>query len=413
MKTALRPSPWMAGIDVGRSKVAVVIGRVRHDQLEIIGHSTHRFRLTDRAHRVNVDIDENGRAMSAALIEAARMGGVPVPRRGFVATCAAGPRSIPQVGRAIVRGEVVETADVMRALEDAQAADDGVATAHVMPTAYVLDGERRVADPLGCPAHRLEAHVQRLAVSKARLRALEQVAKQCDLRVDGVGVDVLAASEATLLPSEREEGVVLIDVGHASTDIAVWLRGRLVHTAHLATAGSEVSRDIRQALGVKHAMAERLAREFGVALTDVVDAWETIPLPQRSGEPYKRRVLGTICEPRIREILKSVRDELVRAGYGDMVRGAVLTGGTSMLAGTLDLAEGMLGVQARYGKPRRVTGLIDSVCHPKYATAVGALGLGVGRGRRGASTSGMYPVVRMTRWQMMSRQLTEVVNRLF
>jgi cell division protein FtsA len=413
MMSGGRQGSWVAGIDIGRSKVAVVIGRMAHDRLEVIGNGCQRFRATDRGQRTMIDLAETERALSAALIEAARMGDVAVPRRAFVATSAHGPASLARVGRATVRGEVVESRDVVRALEDAQANQDDAATAHIMPTGYILDGERRVSDPLGKRAHRIEAHVQRLTISKQRMRAIEQVAKSCDIALEGIAVDVLAASEATLLPSEKEEGVVLIDFGHCTTDVAVWKRGVLLHTMHLPAAGAELNLSIREALGVKYPMAERLCREYGVALTDVVDRWETIPLPQRNGKPYERRVLGTICEPRIREIFAEVRRQLKNHGLSDGLQKAVLTGGTSMLVGMAQVCTETLGMETRHGKPRRLVGRVDSASHPSFATAIGALLLSAGRHRAGADTSGLYPIVRESAWQQWSRRVGAAFDRLF
>jgi cell division protein FtsA len=222
---------------------------------------------------------------------------------------------------------------------------------------------------------------------------LRRAVERAGHRVADMVLEPLASSLAVLTEEERELGCVLIELGGGSTNIAIFKDGKIRHYGSLGFAGSYVTSDIVQGLGVTQADAERLKERYGVAYTPLVNTEETIELPGTPGQGprrAKRELLAHIIHQRIDEILGLVQQDLESVGYaGRLPAGAVLTGGGAHLAGITELAREVLAMPVRLGVPDRgVSGLVDSVGAPRYAVAVG-LALGAARHRlAGAGTDG-------------------------
>jgi cell division protein FtsA len=187
----------------------------------------------------------------------------------------------------------------------------------------------------------------------------------------------LASSEAVLSPEERELGVAMIDLGGGTTDLAIFSERSIRHTAVLPIGGQHLSTDIAFGLRTPQAEAEKIKIRHGVALASLAREGETIDVPcvgDRPPRPVARKQLAEIIEPRVEEMFDLVRREIARAGYeGVLAAGAVVTGGTSLLAGLPDLAERVLDLPVRRGTPSGVGGLRDIVSNPMYATGVGLI----------------------------------------
>jgi cell division protein FtsA len=205
--------------------------------------------------------------------------------------------------------------------------------------------------------------------------------------VDDIVLEPLASSHAVLHNDEKEVGVVLVDIGGGTTDIAIFEDKTIRHTAVVAVAGNRVTDDLRKGLGILHDQAERLKRQFGVALGDMVTDDPEITIPGIGGRPEKairQSTLAQIIQPRLEEILEIVAIEVKRSGYGrHLSAGVVLTGGGALIPGTAELAADILGLEARIGRPMGLAGgLVEEVSDPKFATAVGLVlhGLRTGTG---------------------------------
>jgi cell division protein FtsA len=203
------------------------------------------------------------------------------------------------------------------------------------------------------------------------------------LTVHDVVLEPLASAAAVLEPDEKELGVVVIDIGGGTTDLALFRDGAVWHTAILPLGGDHITNDVAVGLRTPLAEAEDLKKRYGCALTALVPAEETVDVPSVGGRKPRqlsRQVLSEIIQPRVEEIFTLVARELARAGFQDAATaGVVVTGGTSIMEGVPELAEQVFDLPVRRGMPGRVrergeptvTGLVDVVRSPIYATAVG------------------------------------------
>ncbi len=262
---------------------------------------------------------------------------------------------------------------------------------HVLPQEFIVDGQDGVADPIGMSGVRLEANVHIITGLVSAAKNVYRCIEKAGYAVDDIVLEPLASSHAVLHDDEKEVGVVLVDIGGGTTDIAIFEDKTIRHTAVVAVAGNKVTDDLRKGLGILHDQAERLKRQFGVALVDMVTEDKEIQIPGIGGRPDKsigQSTLAQIIQPRMEEILEIVSIEIKRSGYGrHLSAGVVLTGGGALIPGTAELAAEILGLEARIGRPLGLDGgLVEEVDDPKYATGVGLVlhGLRTGAGH-GAS----------------------------
>ena len=242
---------------------------------------------------------------------------------------------------------------------------------HVVPRGYVLDGSEGVNNPVGLAARKvtLRAHVVSGAVSSIQnlLRAVED----CGVGVSKVVLEPIASAEACLLEADREAGVVLIDIGGGTSDIATFYRGALTHTAVIPIGGESFTSDVAYGLKVPQHVAEELKLRYGTTLASTVDSVAAVKLGDRH---YNASFISQILEYRARELFDYVRDSLDALRMRDLAPGGVvLTGGGSLLDGMTELAEETLGMRARTAIPRRVKGEVKPLQKPQYATSVGLL----------------------------------------
>jgi cell division protein FtsA len=242
---------------------------------------------------------------------------------------------------------------------------------HVIPRGYVLDGSEGVKNPVGLAARKvtMRAHVVSGAVSS--IQNLLYAVEDCGVTVSRVVLEPLASAEACLLDSDRESGVVLIDIGGGTTDIAVFLRGALTHTAVIPIGGENFSSDVAYGLKIPQHKAEKLKLRYGTVLSGAVDPVAAVKIDDRY---YNANFMSQILEYRAREVFEYVGESLDGARVRNLIPGGtILTGGGSLLEGMTELAEDILGVRARTATPRRVRGEIKPVQKPQYATSVGLL----------------------------------------
>jgi cell division protein FtsA len=202
--------------------------------------------------------------------------------------------------------------------------------------------------------------------------------------VSRAGLDVvdiilqpLASSAAVLSPEERELGVVMVDIGGGTTDVAIWVEGCIRHSAVIPMGGHHLTSDLAIGLRTAPEDAEKIKLQYGVASSQLLNDDENIEVPSVGGRPPRvmpRNVVAQILSPRVEEMFEMVRREIRRAGYdGMLVAGGVLTGGTSLLPGMAEVAEQVLNLSVRLGRPLGVGGLRDIVQNPMYSTAVGLI----------------------------------------
>ena len=361
------------GIDVGTTKIVAIAGRVidgRRGWAEVVSvgeapsHGLRRGMVVDR---------EAATEAVAEAIEAC--GGV--IRGGPVSVGIAGGHissyntEVTRLNRS--RDRMVTDRLVRRLEEEVRQAETGEeeSVIHVVPRSFVLDGTEGVKQPVGLAARKatMRAHVVSGAVST--IQNLLGVVEDCGVRVSRVILEPLASSEACLLEEDRNSGVVLIDIGGGTTDIAAFIRGSLTHTAVVPLGGQSFSADVAYGLKIPFEAADQLKLKYGTVISREIDDVAAVKLGDKH---YNARFLSQILEYRAREVFEYARDSLDEAGVRDLLLGgAVLTGGGSLLEGMDELAEKILGMRTRIAIPRRVRGDSEPVRKPQYSTAIGLL----------------------------------------
>jgi len=381
----------VVGVDIGTTKIcAVVASADDFGRIHVRGVGVAESEGLNRG--VVVNIDKTVDAVKRAISEAEHAAGIET-QSVVVGIAGDHIQSFQSRGVITVAGGEIDKGDVTRLLEDtkhvAMPADREIL--HVLPQEFIVDGQDGVADPIGMSGVRLEANVHIITGLVSAAKNVYRCIEKAGYAVDDIVLEPLASSHAVLHDDEKEVGVVLVDIGGGTTDIAIFEDKTIRHTAVVAVAGNKVTDDLRKGLGILHDQAERLKREFGVALVDMVEEDREIQIPGIGGRPDKsigQSTLAQIIQPRLEEILEFVAIEIKRSGYGrHLSAGVVLTGGGALVPGTADLAAEILGLEARVGRPLGLAGgLVEEVDDPKYATGVGLVlhGLRTGAGR-GAS----------------------------
>lgn len=368
----------VVGVDIGTTKVCAVVAA--SDELHRINVLGVGMAESDGINRgVVVNIDKTVAAVREAVGEAERAAGV-TARSVYVGIAGDHVQSFQSRGVITVSGrdgEITER-DVERLLEDtrhvAMPADRKIL--HVIPQEFIVDGQDGVLDPVGMSGVRLEANVHIITGLVSAAKNIYRCIEKAGYEVADIVLEPLASSYAVLHEDEKEVGVALVDVGGGTTDIAVFEDHTIRHTAVVAVAGNKVTDDLRKGLGILHDQAERLKQQFGLALADLVEEEQEIRIPGIGGRPEKtigRSTLAQIIQPRMEEVLEIVGIEIKRSGYArHLSAGVVLTGGGSLIPGTAELAQEVLGLEARLGVPLGLAGgMVAEVADPKFATAVG------------------------------------------
>jgi len=372
-----------AAIDVGTTKVCTVVGEVLEEQpLRILGvgiaaaNGLNRGmveNLRDASESIRMSVEQAERS-SGTRILSAHVG-------------LAGPHISSQNNRGIVaipdRAVPISQDDVNRVLDGARIVSipTNREIMHAIPRYYIVDGQDHVTDPVGMYGQRLDAETHIVSGLTTVLQNATKCVESAGVQVETLIVSSLASAEAVLDAEERRQGVVMVDIGGGTTDIVVFTDGSVCHTAVLPVGGNHITRDLVIGLRCPYQSAEDAKALYGHAIPSAIDPEETVELDVFGAEGRKsvsrRRIaviaqarIEEICEMAIREVRRSVHDDILSAGL-------VLTGGTANLAGIAEAAEQVTGLPARVGAPHGIQGLIDSLSDPAYASSVGVLQMAV------------------------------------
>ena len=364
-----------AGLDIGTTKISVVIAKKNEDaSVDILGLGSAPS--TGLRKGVVVNIDATVESIKEAIHNAERMSGVQV--KNVCAGIAGGHiKSFNQRGTIAVKGGEVTQKDVERVIESASASNIQVGNEvlDVIPQQFILDGQSEIKNPVGMNGVRLEVDVHIITGAVTSAQNILKCCTKAGLGVDDIVLEQLASSEAVLSDDEKEIGVCLIDGGGGTTDMAVFRRGAVFHTAVLQIGGRNFTKDLAIGLNTPENEAERLKIENGCVWMPYVDAEETVEVPTVGGRSPRRiskPVLTQILQARAEEIFEMYRGELQSKGLLDMLgAGIVITGGISNHEGIENLANEVLDIPVRVGTPLNIGGLSDVVSDPKYATGVG------------------------------------------
>lgn len=246
---------------------------------------------------------------------------------------------------------------------------------HILPRSYTVDGQAGVRDPLGMHGFRLEVEAHVVMGSSTAIQNLKKCVQGAGLEVSELVLTGLAAGEAVLSETEREMGVVLVDIGEGTTDIAIFIEGTVWHTKSLSIGGEYVTNDIAIGLRLPPEVAERVKLRQGHALAAQVaedERFTISPYGESTPVVVPRWKLAEIVQARCEELLENVQQEIKRSGYdGLLPAGLVLCGGTARLPGIRELARDLFELPVQTGAPRNLSGLTDQVDNPGAAVAVG------------------------------------------
>ena len=367
----------IAGLDVGTTKSCCVIAEWSPaGNLDIIGVGMSPCRGLRKG--VVVNIDSTVESIKQAVSEAEATAGVEIASV-LVGIAGGHIRGVNSRGAIAVSGKHREVAqhDIDRALDAARAINlpQDREVIHLLPQTYVVDEQDGVREPLGMSGVRLEVEVHLVTGATTSVRNVIRSVNRAGLQVQDVVLEALASAEAVIGEEEKELGVLIIDLGGGTTDVALFRDGAVWYTGVLPLGGDHISNDIAVGLRTPPSDAEELKKRHGCALTALVREDETVDGPSvggRKARQLSRHILSEIIQPRVEEIFTLVARDLGRAGLEDVAAaGVVLTGGTSILPGVPELAEQIFDVPVRRGVQSGLTGLVDAVQSPIYATGVG------------------------------------------
>lgn len=367
----------LVGLDIGTSKIACVVAESSPDgRVDVIGIGTHPSRGLRKG--VVVNIESTVESIRLAVEEAELMSGVDI-QSVFVGIAGSHIRGYNSHGVVASKGSEVMREDVERVIDAAKAmnipADQKIL--HILPQEYIIDNQDGIREPIGMSGVRLEAKVHIVTGAVSSAQNIVKCCNRCDLDVSDMVLEQIASSEAVLMQDEKDIGVVLVDMGGGTTDIAIFLNGAIRHTAVIPIGGDHLTNDLVIGLRTSAREADQLKRKYGACLTSLVSPEDQIEIPSvggRAPRPMPRQVMAQILEPRVEEIFEMIKNELQRSGYQELVAaGIVLTGGSSLLDGMIELAEDIFDMPVRMGRPQGIGGLADVVSSPIYATGVGLI----------------------------------------
>lgn len=372
-------SPIITALDLGSSLIKVVMGRLNGDhEIEIIGTGVYPSAGIKNGSIIN--IETTTKSITEAIGDAELMAGQEI---SSVVVNVSGKTVSGFNERGIIavtnRERIVTESDVMRVVEAAQAvhvpSDQQVI--HVLTKEFKVDDQVNIKDPIGMTGVRLESEVHIVTCGNTAINNIDRCTEQAGLVTIDKILSSLASSEAVLTTGEKDLGTVVVDIGAGIADIVIYVDGGIAFSSVVPFGGFHITSDLSIGLKTTMETAEILKKRYGHTRIDKVDPTEKIEIPSVSGRPSRsvfRQELVEILEPRVREILEMIDQEIIRSGFKSALAGGViLTGGTSLLLGIDSLAEEVFQLSVSRAKPAGLVGVTDKVGSPEYATAIGLI----------------------------------------
>ncbi len=366
----------VVGLDIGTSKVMAVVAEVMPGgELKLAGLGIAASNGLKRG--VVVNIDATVQSIQQALKEAELMADCKIARV-YTGITGSHIRGINSSGMVAVKDKEVTQADVARVIETAKAIN--ISTDQrlllVEPQEFVIDGQD-VREPIGMSGIRLEAKVHIVTGAQSAAENIIKCVRRCGLEVDQLMLNPLASSLSVLTQDEQELGVALVDIGAGTTDVAIFTGGAIRHTAVIPIAGDLITSDIAMALRTPTKDAEDIKVENGYAKQLLADPDTQVEVPglgDRGPRMLSRQALAGVIEPRIEEIFSLVQQVIRESGYEEVLSsGIVITGGSAVMPGMVELGEDIFLKPVRRGIPRYSSALSDMVAQARAATVMGLL----------------------------------------
>lgn len=366
----------IVGLDIGTAKVMAVVGEVMPGgELRLAGLGVAPSHGLKRGVVVNIDATVN--SIQLALKEAELMADCKITR---VHTGITGShiRGLNSSGMVAIKDKEVTAADVARVIETAKAINisSDQRLLLVEPQEFVIDGQD-VKEPIGMSGIRLEAKVHIVTGAQSAAENIIKCVRRCGLEVEQLMLNPLAASQAVLTEDERELGVACVDIGAGCTDVAIFTNGAIRHTAVIPIAGDLITSDIAMALRTPTKDAEDIKVESGYAKQLLADPEQQIEVPglgDRGPRMLSIQALAGVIEPRVEEIFSLVQQVVRESGFEEVLSsGIVLTGGSCVMPGMVELGEEIFHMPVRLGSPKYSGSLADVVQSPRFSTSFGLL----------------------------------------
>ena len=366
----------VVGLDIGTAKVMAVVAEVMPSgELKLAGLGVAPSNGLKRG--VVVNIEATVQSIQQALKEAELMADCKI-QRVYTGITGSHIRGLNQSGMVAIKDKEVTPTDVARVIETAKAVSisSDQRLLLVEPQEFVIDGQD-VREPVGMSGIRLEAKVHIVTGAQSAAENIIKCVRRCGLEVEQLLLNPLAASQAVLTDDERDLGVVLVDIGAGTTDVAIFTGGAIRHTAVIPIAGDLITSDIAMALRTPTKDAEDIKVESGYAKQMLADPDSQVEVPglgDRGPRMISKQALAGVIEPRVEEIFSLVQQVIRESGYEEVLSsGIVITGGSAVMPGMVELGEDIFLKPVRRGVPKYASALADMVAQPRSATVMGLL----------------------------------------
>ncbi len=371
----------VVGIDIGTTKVCTIVGEVRDTDVHILGVGIEPSAGMRKG--IVTDVGAVSAALMSSVHKAEKTSGYEIGR-AFVSVAGGHIESLNSKGAVGINNtQGVQLSDLERAMDAAKAITlpHGRQVLHVIPRNYTLDGQTGLRSPLGMLGFRLEVEAHIVTAATQNVQNLSKCVEDAGVFVDRFILNPLASGDVVLTPDEREAGVMVVDIGGGTTDLAMFIDGAVWHTAVIAVGGQHITNDTAAGLHLPSELAEAVKLKYGHADPKAVSPLEAFPI-QPFGEDLPSKVqradLAHIIHARVAETFELILKEAKRSGYDGLLKaGIVLTGGSSMLPGIKAVAQRVLKLPVRVAHPEHITGMADALKNPAYSTSVGLLKLGL------------------------------------
>ena len=369
---------YITGLDIGTTKISAIIAEV-HDEVELKIIGVGSVPSEGLRKGVVINIEKTVQSIESAIAKAEQMAGVNIDQ---VYVGIAGDHIRSYNGRGVVavagqNNEVTED-DIRRVIDAAKAVVMPIdrEIIHIIPQEFIVDEQRGIRDPYGMSGVRLETEVHIVTGAITSAQNIYRSVERAGVKVKDLVLEPLASSYSVLSDDEKELGVIVIDMGGGTTDIAMFFEGCIRHTSVVALGGGNVTNDVALCLRTPIEQAEAVKKQHGhTFITNSNENDEPIDIPGVGGRPSRKvakELLAEIIHPRMEEIFRLVLGEIQKSEYANMMTtGIVLTGGGSLLKGAVELAEEIFDMPVKLGVPKEFTGLIDLVRNPIHATGIG------------------------------------------
>ena len=373
----------VVAIDFGSTKITTVVASLQNSENEngaaeykILGVGMSRSTGLRKGFVSN--IDETVNALSESIEEAELSSGAKITS---AVIGIGGPhiQGINSSGVAGIKGKEVTPADIKRVIDTASALaiPNDRMPLHVIPQEYRIDGQDEIRDPMGMVGTRLEAKVHIVTASRSAIQNIVRCCHKAGIHSSEIVLQPLATAELLLSQDEKELGVAVIDIGGGTSDFAIFCAGALVHTGGIALGGLHLTQDLAIGLRTPQSEAERLKLERGCGIKSMIDEGATLEItPVGGGTPriIQQKLIGEIIEPRLEEIFSFLKKEILHSGYLDKLgAGLVLTGGSTLLPGALQLAESVFDLPIKRSEPPRFEGVPENYIHPSFSSVFGLI----------------------------------------